>query len=48
MTPGTPVRYWSAEELTRALEVAGFVVRRHLMIDVLPYPHILYICEARG
>jgi cyclopropane fatty-acyl-phospholipid synthase-like methyltransferase len=48
MTPGTPVRYWSAEELTQALGVAGFVVRRHLMVDVLPYPHILYICEARG
>lgn len=48
MMPGTPVRYWSAEELTHALEVAGFVVRRHLMVDVLPYPHILYICEARG
>ena len=47
MTPGTPVRYWNAEELTHALEVAGFVVRRHLMVDVLPYPHILYICEAR-
>jgi SAM-dependent methyltransferase len=47
MTPRTPVRYWSAEELTEALEVAGFVVRRHLMVDVLPYPHILYICEAR-
>jgi hypothetical protein len=47
MAPGTPVRYWSAEELTRALERAGFDVRRHLMVDILPYPHILYICEAR-
>ena len=47
MAPGTPVRYWSAEELTAALERAGFGVRRHLMVDLLPYPHILYICEAR-
>jgi 2-polyprenyl-3-methyl-5-hydroxy-6-metoxy-1,4-benzoquinol methylase len=47
MAPRTPVRYWSAEELTTALETAGFDVRRHLMVDVLPYPHILYICEAR-
>jgi len=47
MAPRTPVRYWSAEELTAALERAGFDVRRHLMVDVLPYPHILYICEAR-
>jgi len=47
MAPATPVRYWSAEELTRALTGAGFVVRRHLMVDVLPYPHVLYVCEAR-
>jgi SAM-dependent methyltransferase len=47
MAPATPVRYWSAEELTRALEHAGFEVRRHLMVDILPYPHILYICEPR-
>ena len=47
MAPATPVRYWSAEELSAALEDAGFVVRRHLMVDVLPYPHVLYVCEAR-
>ena len=47
MAPGTPVRYWSADELTGALERAGFDVHRHLMVDILPYPHILYICEAR-
>ena len=28
-------------------QAAGFVVRRQLMVDWLPYPHILYICEAR-
>jgi 2-polyprenyl-3-methyl-5-hydroxy-6-metoxy-1,4-benzoquinol methylase len=48
MAPRTPVRYWSAEELTAALERAGFGVRRHLMVDVLPYPHVLYVCEARA
>jgi SAM-dependent methyltransferase len=48
MAPGTPVRYWSAEELTAALEATGFRVRRHLMVDVLPYPHVLYVCEARA
>jgi SAM-dependent methyltransferase len=47
MDPGTPVRYWEAEELTRLLEEVGFTVHRHLMVDVLPYPHILYICERR-
>jgi cyclopropane fatty-acyl-phospholipid synthase-like methyltransferase len=48
MAPGTPVHYWSSDELAGALDRAGFEVRRHLMVDVLPYPHILYICEARS
>jgi SAM-dependent methyltransferase len=47
MSPRTPVSYWSAEALTAALDAAGFSVRRHLMVDVLPYPHVLYICQAR-
>ena len=47
MDPRAPVCYWSAEDLSAALEAAGFDVRRHLMVDFLPYPHILYICEAR-
>jgi hypothetical protein len=41
------VRYWEAEELTRLLEDVGFTVHRHLMVDILPYPHILYICGRR-
>ncbi len=48
MAPQTPVRYWSAEELTAALEAAGFTVRRHAMLDFLPYPHVLYICTRRA
>jgi 2-polyprenyl-3-methyl-5-hydroxy-6-metoxy-1,4-benzoquinol methylase len=47
MDPGTPVRYWGSEELTALLSESGFAVRRHLMVDFLPYPHILYICERR-
>jgi cyclopropane fatty-acyl-phospholipid synthase-like methyltransferase len=47
MAPATPVHYWSAETLTHALGDAGFTVRRHLMVDLLPYPHVLYVCEAR-
>lgn len=47
MAPRSPVRYWSAEELTAALAASGFEVRRHLMVDVLPYPHVLYVC-TRG
>jgi len=45
MDPRTPVRYWAGEELGAVLESVGFRVYRHLMVDVLPYPHILYICE---
>ncbi len=48
MAPRTPVRYWSGAELAGALEAAGFRVRRHLMVDVLPYPHVLFVCEARS
>ena len=47
MDPGSPVRYWSAEELQGLLEEIGFTVYRHLMVDILPYPHILYVCQRR-
>jgi SAM-dependent methyltransferase len=46
LDPRSPVRYWPAEDLTEALEDAGFLVRRHLLVDFLPYPHVLYICQA--
>jgi 2-polyprenyl-6-hydroxyphenyl methylase/3-demethylubiquinone-9 3-methyltransferase len=45
MAPATPVHYWPAETLVAALEETGFGVRRHLMVDVLPYPHVLYVCQ---
>ena len=47
MDPRSPVRYWGAEELQPLLEASGFRVYRHLMVDFLPYPHILYICERQ-
>lgn len=47
MAPTAPVHYWSAEDLTDLLEATGFDVYRHVMVDILPYPHILYICTAR-
>ena len=47
MDPGTPVRYWDGEELQQLLEDTGFTVYRHLMVDFLPYPHILYVCERQ-
>ena len=45
MDPRAPIRYWSSEELGALLQDVGFRVRRHLMVDVLPYPHVLYVCE---
>jgi SAM-dependent methyltransferase len=47
MAPATPVHYWSADAMQAALEQSGFRVRRHLMVDLLPYPHVLYVAEAR-
>jgi SAM-dependent methyltransferase len=48
MDPRTPVRYWGGAELQDVLEDIGFTVYRHLMVDILPYPHILYICQRRS
>ena len=48
MAPGVPVHYWSADDLQATLEASGFRVHRHLMVDLLPYPHVLYVAEARG
>ena len=48
MDPRAPVRYWGGEELQDLLEEVGFTVYRHLMVDILPYPHILYVCERRA
>jgi SAM-dependent methyltransferase len=47
MAPTAPVHYWSADEMQAVLEASGFRVRRHLMVDLLPYPHVLYVAEAR-
>jgi 2-polyprenyl-6-hydroxyphenyl methylase/3-demethylubiquinone-9 3-methyltransferase len=47
LAPRSAVHYWSAEALSARLEEAGFRVRRHLLVDWLPYPHVLFICEAR-
>jgi len=38
-----PIYYWPPHDLSAMLEQLGFDVVRHRMIDILPYPHILYI-----
>ncbi len=48
VSPGSPPHYWAAETLQAALEEAGFRVFRHSMVDVLPYPHVLYVCRKPG
>lgn len=48
MDPRAPVRYWSSDELPQLLREVGFTVHRHCMVDYLPYPHILYVCQKAG
>jgi 2-polyprenyl-3-methyl-5-hydroxy-6-metoxy-1,4-benzoquinol methylase len=48
MDPKSPVSYWHAEDLQGLLVSSGFRVYRHLMVDLLPYPHIIYVCEKLG
>ena len=43
MSPSSPPRYWSTDELGALLGRLGFDVKRHAMVDILPYPHVLYV-----
>jgi 2-polyprenyl-3-methyl-5-hydroxy-6-metoxy-1,4-benzoquinol methylase len=47
MSPTSPVRYWSTDELSNVLSRTGFDVKQHAMVDYLPYPHVLYVCTRR-
>jgi len=40
-----PIRYWPVLELSSLLRALGFDVRVHPIRDVLPYPHVLYVCR---
>ena len=44
MDPSANVNYWSAGDLQVLLQQIGFRVYRHQMNDVMPYPHVLFIC----
>lgn len=46
MDPATPVSYWDPAELKALLETYGFSVYTHAMVDYMPYPHVLYVCQA--
>jgi ubiquinone/menaquinone biosynthesis C-methylase UbiE len=45
MSPGGEIHYWPAGELHAVLQRIGFRVYRHLMVDILPYPHVLFVCH---
>lgn len=39
-----PIHYWPIVELSSLLRSLGFEVKVHPIRDVLPYPHVLYVC----
>ena len=45
MSPGGVIHYWPAGELAALFQRIGFRVYRHLMVDFLPYPHVLFVCH---
>jgi 2-polyprenyl-3-methyl-5-hydroxy-6-metoxy-1,4-benzoquinol methylase len=40
-----PPHYFEEHDLTRLLCEVGFDVKLHRMLDILPYPHVLYVCR---
>ena len=44
----TPVHYWPREKLKSILTEAGFDAKIHSMNDLLPYPHVFYICRKKS
>ena len=48
MSPDSPPHYWPQEKLASTIEDAGFSVKRHQLIDYLPYPHVLYVATKLG
>ena len=42
-----PIYYWPVKELSAALSKAGFTVQVRSLPDLLPYPHVLYVCERQ-
>ena len=40
-----PLRYYTKDEMVARITERGFDVKVHRLIDILPYPHIMYICR---
>lgn len=47
MSPSMPPSYINRTTLYDLLVDVGFEVKIHSMVDILPYPHVLYICTKR-
>lgn len=43
-----PIHYWDPDELSALVTALGFTVKRHTINDILPYPHILYVCSKQS
>jgi len=41
----TPVNYIHHTDMLEMLEQLGLDVKMHTMVDILPYPHVLYVCR---
>jgi len=45
--PRSDLNYWKEKDMVELLSRSGFEVFRHSMVDILPYSHILYICQKK-
>lgn len=45
MDKNATLSYWGQAELVNLVRSIGFEVFYHSMVDFLPYPHILYVCQ---
>ena len=43
----TPLNYYHSAEMIAMLDTAGFEAKQHSMTDILPYPHMLYVCRKK-
>jgi 2-polyprenyl-3-methyl-5-hydroxy-6-metoxy-1,4-benzoquinol methylase len=41
------LNYWAEDEMLTLVRAAGFEAFYHSMVDLLPYPHILYVCRKK-
>src|SRR5262249_55184397 len=44
VSPDQPPHYFEEHDLVRLLHDVGFDVKLHHMLDILPYPHVLFVC----